>query len=79
MPVGFFKRTQVGRLIGRVTSDIDVVRTGVQDVAFVSVVQIGQMLVTALSMLYYDWALFLVVLVMAPLLWGVVRHFRVAS
>jgi ATP-binding cassette subfamily B protein len=76
MPVGFFKRTQVGRLIGRVTSDIDVVRTGVQDVAFVSVVQIGQMLVTALLMLYYDWALFLVVLVMAPLLWGVVRHFR---
>jgi ATP-binding cassette subfamily B protein len=76
MPIGFFKRTQVGRLIGRVTSDIDVVRTGVQDVAFVSVVQIGQMLVTALLMLYYDWALFLVVLVMAPLLWGVVKHFR---
>ena len=76
MPIGFFKKTQVGRLIGRVTSDIDVVRTGVQDVAFVSVVQAGQMLVTALLMLYYDWALFLVVLVMAPVLWAVVKHFR---
>ncbi len=76
MPVGFFKKTQVGRLIGRVTSDIDVVRTGVQDVAFVSTVQVGTMLITAALMLYYDWALFLVVLMMAPVLWSIIRHFR---
>ena len=36
MPLAFFKRTQIGTLIGRFTSDIDAVRTGVQDVAFVS-------------------------------------------
>ena len=55
---------------------MDVVRQGVQDVAFVSTVQAGSMLISALLMLYYDWKLFLAVLVMAPALWTLVRHFR---
>ena len=76
LPMSFFKRTQVGRLIGRVTSDVDVVRVGVQDVAFVTTVQLGQLLVSAGLMLYYDWKLFCVVLVMAPILWLLVGHFR---
>ncbi len=38
MPLSFFRRTQVGRLIGRITSDVDVVRVGVQDVAFIATV-----------------------------------------
>jgi ATP-binding cassette subfamily B protein len=76
MPVSFFARTQVGRLIGRITSDVDVVRVGVQDVAFVSTVQAGQLLVSAALMIYYDWKLFLVVVIMAPALWVLVRHFR---
>jgi ATP-binding cassette subfamily B protein len=76
MPVGFFKRTPIGRLLGRATSDVDVVRVGVQDVAFVSVVQLGNLLVSAALMLFYDWQLFLVVLGMAPVLWTLVRHFR---
>jgi len=77
MPVDFFRRTQIGRLIGRVTSDVDVVRIGVQDAAFVSLVQTGNFLVSAALMLFYDWKLFLVVLVMAPILWSIVRTFRV--
>ena len=76
LPMSFFKRTQVGRLIGRVTSDVDSVRVGVQDVAFVSTVQAGNLLVSAAFMLYYDWQLFLVVATMAPILWGMIRHFR---
>ncbi|HET9931948.1 MAG TPA: ABC transporter ATP-binding protein, partial [Polyangiaceae bacterium] len=75
-PMSFFKRTQVGRLIGRVTSDVDVVRTGVQDVAFVTVVQLGNLLVSAALMAYYDFKLFLVVLTMAPILWYIVGYFR---
>jgi ATP-binding cassette subfamily B protein len=78
MPIDFFKKTQIGRLLGRVTSDVDVVRIGVQDVAFVTLVQTGNFVVSALLMLYYDWKLFLVVLVMAPILWSIVRTFRVA-
>ena len=76
LPMSFFKRTQVGRLIGRVTSDVDAVRVGVQDVAFVSTVQAGNLLVSAAFMLYYDWKLFLVVATMAPILWAMIRHFR---
>ncbi|HEY2404527.1 MAG TPA: ABC transporter ATP-binding protein [Polyangiaceae bacterium] len=76
LPMSFFKRTQIGRLIGRVTSDVDVVRVGVQDVAFVSTVQAGNMFVSAGLMLYYDYKLFLVVLMMAPVLWTLIRHFR---
>jgi ATP-binding cassette subfamily B protein len=78
MPIAYFKRTPIGRLIGRVTSDVDVVRIGVQDVVFVSAVQTGNFTVSALLMAWYDWKLFLVVLVMAPVLWSMVRHFRVA-
>jgi ATP-binding cassette, subfamily B, bacterial len=76
LPMSFFKKVQVGKLIGRITSDVDVVRVCVQDVAFISIVQLGSMLVSAGLMLYYDWQLFLVVLVMAPVLWAMLRHFR---
>jgi ATP-binding cassette, subfamily B, bacterial len=76
MPVSYFKRTQIGRLINRVTSDVDAVRVGVQDVAFVSTVQAGNLVVSAALMLYYDWSLFLVVVVMAPALWLIIRYFR---
>ena len=75
-PISFFKRTQVGRLIGRVTSDVDAVRLGVQDVAFVGTVAAGNLLVSAALMSYYDWKLFLVVAIMAPILWTMIRHFR---
>ncbi|HEY3494061.1 MAG TPA: ABC transporter ATP-binding protein [Polyangiaceae bacterium] len=77
MPIGYFRRTQVGKLIGRITSDVDVVRIGVQDVAFVSTVQLGNLVVSAVLMLVYDALLFLIVLVMAPVLWTIVRYFRV--
>ncbi len=79
LPMSFFKRTEVGRLIGRVVHDVDSVRTGVQDVFFVSVVQVGSMLIAAGLMAYYDLALFMVVLAMAPGLFLVTRYFRKLS
>jgi ATP-binding cassette subfamily B protein len=79
LPMSYFNRTEVGRLIGRVVHDVDSVRIGVQDVFFVSVVQCGSMLLSAGLMAYYDWPLFLVVLGMAPGLWAVTRYFRKLS
>lgn len=76
MPIEFFRHSQVGRLVSRVTSDVDVVRVGVQDAAFVTLVQLGTLVVSAALMLYYDWQLFFVVLAMAPVLWMLVRYFR---
>ncbi len=76
MPVSFFQRVKLGRIISRVTSDVETVRTGIQDALFVSIVQFGQMAFAAVVMLVTDWRLFLVVLAMAPVLWSLNRHFR---
>jgi len=76
MPMGFFHRTKLGRIISRVTSDVETVRTGIQDVLFVCIIQFGTMVFSAVVMAYYDWVLFLVVIAMAPVLWLVNNHFR---
>ncbi|MDX2054554.1 MAG: ABC transporter ATP-binding protein [Polyangiaceae bacterium] len=76
MPLSFFQKRKVGRFISRMTSDVDAVRTGVQDVVFVSVVQAGQAIVGAVMMAYYDWKLFLVMLALVPILWAITRYFR---
>ncbi len=76
LPMEFYHKTRLGRIISRITSDVDVVRAGVQDVAFVSVVQFGQMLGAAACMVWMDWKLFMVVLAMVPVLWTINRKFR---
>lgn len=76
LPMSFFNRTKLGRIISRMLSDVEVVRVGVQEVLFVSVVQVGQMAVAAAFMLWYDPLLFLLVLGLAPVLWLINRHFH---
>jgi len=76
-PMSFFQRMKLGRVIGRVTSDVESVRAGIQDVLFVTVIQGGTMVFAAVVMLKSDWVLFLMVLAMAPILWAINRHFRV--
>ncbi len=76
-PMSFFHRVKVGRIIGRLTSDVEALRVGIQDVLFVSVIQFGQMIFTAVVMAWSDWVLFLVVLGLVPVLWVINRHFRV--
>ena len=76
MPMSFYNRTKIGRIISRYTSDAEAMRVGWQDVFFVTAVQAGQMIFSALLMLWYDWVLFLVVLAMAPVLGALNYHFR---
>jgi len=76
MPMSFYNRTRLGRLISRFTSDVESVRTGIQQVLFVSIVQGGQMLITGIFLLYYDWVLFLVVLSISPGFWIINRYMR---
>ncbi len=76
-PMSFFHRMKLGRIISRMTSDVEAMRVGIQDVLFVSAIQFGQMLFTAVVMLLCDPILFLIVAGMAPVLWSVNRHFRV--
>lgn len=76
MPMSFFHRVKLGRILSRVTSDVESLRVGIEHVFFVGIVQIGQMIFSAAVMAYTDWVLFLVVLGMAPVLWGLNNHFR---
>ncbi|MBS0260958.1 MAG: ABC transporter ATP-binding protein [Planctomycetes bacterium] len=76
MPMSYFNRTKIGRIISRVTSDCEAMRIGVQDVLFVTIVGLGQMIVSALFMLYFDVAMFSVVCLMTPVIWGLNRYFR---
>ena len=76
-PMSFFHRVKLGRIIGRVTSDVEALRLGIQDVLFVSVIQFGAMLFSAVVMAWRDAVMFLVVLGLAPVLWAINRHFRV--
>jgi ATP-binding cassette subfamily B protein len=75
-PMSFFHRMKLGRILSRVTNDVEAVRVGVQDVAPVSAIQFGQMVFTAAYLAYTDWKMFMVVIGMAPILWLVNNHFR---
>ncbi|MGJ3242222.1 MAG: ABC transporter ATP-binding protein [Opitutales bacterium] len=76
MPLRFYNKMRLGRIISRVSSDIESIRQGVQDVLFISMVQGGQMLVSAILMIYYDWVLFMVIVGMAPILYAMNQYFR---
>ena len=76
MPMSFFHRVKLGRILSRVTSDVESPRLGIEHVVFVGIVQLGQMMFAAAVMAFTDWVLFLVVLGMAPVLWVLNNHFR---
>jgi len=76
MPMSFFNRMKFGRIISRMTSDIDAIRAAVQDVAFVMVVQSLQMAASAALMAWTNWKLFSLMLVLAPLIWWVNARYR---
>ncbi len=76
MTMSHHDRTKIGRIISRFTSDCEALRQGVQSVLFISMVQLGQMFVAGAIMLWWDWQLFLVILVMWPVIYALVSYFR---
>jgi ATP-binding cassette subfamily B protein len=76
LPMSFFNKTKFGRIISRMTSDIDSVRVAVQDVAFVVTIQAVQMTVAALLMAWYNWRLFSLMLLLVPGIWLVNLNYK---
>lgn len=76
LSMGYFNRTKVGRIISRFISDVEAMRVGVQDVLFVSMVQLVQGLGAAVAMAWIDWRLFCLVVGIAPVIWAINRYFR---
>ncbi len=76
LPMSFFTRTKFGRIISRMTSDIDSVRVAVQDVAFVIIIQGVQMVVAGMMMAWYNWKLFSLMLLMVPGIWLVNQSYK---
>ncbi len=76
MPMSFFSKMPLGRLLSRATSDVETIRLGIQDAVFIGVVQVGSMMVAAVMMLWQDPVLFAVVAVLLPVLWFLIRYFH---
>ena len=76
LSMGYFQRNRIGRNISRVTSDAESVRTGVQDILFVTLVNLGQIIIASSIMLWLDATLFLVLLAMAPLMFFFNRWYK---
>lgn len=74
--MGFYNRTRVGRIISRMTSDVEALRRGVQMVFFVSLVQFGNMLGAGVLLVITNWVLFLIICIMGPVLYIMDRYFR---
>lgn len=75
MPVSWYQNTRLGSIISRVTSDLEALRMGAQNVIFVSLVQIGQMIGSGILMAYYNFVLFMIIAGMAPVLYLINRYF----
>lgn len=77
MPMEYFDKLKLGRVISRITSDTEAMRVGVNNVFYVSIVQAGGMLIAAGMMLWLDWVLFLITIAISPILFVFSRIFSV--
>jgi len=75
LTMSYFQRTRLGRIISRFTADTEAMRQGIQNVLFVSMVSLGQMLVAGAYMLTYDAVLFAAILALVPAIWLLNRIF----
>lgn len=75
LTAAFFNTMKVGRIISRMSSDLEAIRLGVQDIVFMSIVGIGQAIFAAILMFRADRVLFCLIVLMGPVIWALSRYF----
>jgi len=75
LTASFFNRMKVGRIISRMSSDLEAIRLGVQDIVFMSIVGIGQAIFASILMFRADPVLFCLILLMGPIIAGLNSYF----
>jgi ATP-binding cassette subfamily B protein len=79
LPMTFFDRTPVGRLVSRVTTDVDVLNEMFAAGAMTIVLDGLKLVGIVAFLLWIDWRLALASLVLLPLMVGAVDYFRRAA
>jgi ATP-binding cassette subfamily B protein len=72
----YFERIKLGNILSRMISDIENVRRGVQNVFFFTILLFGQMLFSAAFMFATDRLLFLLLMVIAPIVYVINNFFH---
>jgi len=79
LPARFFDRNPVGRLVTRLTTDVDVINEMFAAGALTILMDLATLLGIVAIMLTIDWHLALVTLMLVPVLGAAVNFFRVAA
>ncbi len=79
LPMAFFSRTPVGRLVTRVTNDVDALNELITSGVVAIFGDIATLVGIVAIMLWMDWRLTLVVFSVLPLVYGVTERFRVRA
>ncbi|MDZ7800065.1 MAG: ABC transporter ATP-binding protein [Trueperaceae bacterium] len=74
--MGYFDRTPVGRLITRITSDVDAIQMLMTDGVVGLVADVGMLVGLMVYMFTIDWRLALITLTVMPVLFGVLTFLR---
>ena len=79
LPARFFDRNPVGRLVTRLTTDVDVINEMFAAGALTILMDLATLLGIVAIMLTIDWRLALVTLALVPVLGVAVNYFRIAA
>ncbi len=74
--LGFFDRTPVGRLITRITSDVEAIQNAMTDGVVGLIADVALIIGLTIYMFTIDWRLALVTLSVMPLLFGTLNYLR---
>ena len=76
LPLAYFDRNPVGRLITRVTSDVDAINNFITDGLVTLAQSVFVLIAVAIGMFILDWRLALIALAVVPVMFFALRYFQ---